>query len=117
MRGDHLLETLEYAVTKSYEEENFVGANMLQFSGNHEKNNDEIWYSWNIQFLGLKVSFNVTKPIGQRVLSVDVLCNKCDIPKYYPLDTKQMYRIIVNSFLANGGDGYVMFKKYGENYK
>lgn len=34
LRGDHLLETLEYAVTKSYEEESFVGANMLQFSGN-----------------------------------------------------------------------------------
>lgn len=36
MRGDHLLETLEYAVTKSYEEESFVGANMLQFSGNNQ---------------------------------------------------------------------------------
>lgn len=68
-------------------------------------------------FKGLKVTFNVTRPVGNRVVSVDVLCNKCDVPKYERLDPKKMYRVIVNSFLANGGDGFVMFKQYGENYK
>lgn len=33
MRGDHLLETLEHGVTKSYEEDRFVGPHMLQFTG------------------------------------------------------------------------------------
>lgn len=55
---------------------------------------------------GIKIVYNITKPIGQRVISLDLLCNECPIPKYYPLDVTKMYRIVVNSYMAGGGDGF-----------
>lgn len=33
LRGDHLFEMLEYSVTKSWDDDRFNGANMVQFSG------------------------------------------------------------------------------------
>lgn len=61
--------------------------------------------------------YNVTNPINQRVVSVNVLCNKCDVPKYLPLDTTQMYRIIVQSHLVDGGQGFDIFPKFGQNHR
>uniref|UniRef100_A0A182JP57 Apyrase n=1 Tax=Anopheles christyi TaxID=43041 RepID=A0A182JP57_9DIPT len=95
MRGDHLIELMEYSVEKSWDEDRFNGANMLQVSG-------------------LRVLFNVTNPIGERVLALDVLCHDCDVPKYEPVEPFRKYRVITNSFLAGGGDGFTMFERYGQ---
>lgn len=66
---------------------------------------------------GMKVVFNATQPIGSRVVSVDILCNKCAVPVFEPLVRTQMYRLIVGSFLAGGGDGFEMFLKNRQNFK
>uniref|UniRef100_A0A182PCT2 Apyrase n=1 Tax=Anopheles epiroticus TaxID=199890 RepID=A0A182PCT2_9DIPT len=95
LRGDHLIEVMEYSVAKSWDEDRFNGANMLQVSG-------------------LRVLFNVTNPVGERVLALDVLCNDCDVPKYEPVEPFRKYRVITNSFLAGGGDGFTMFQRYGQ---
>ncbi|EAT36583.1 AAEL011341-PA [Aedes aegypti] len=96
LRGDYMLGVLEYAVEKSWDEDKFNGANMLQVSG-------------------LKVEFNVSKPIGERVLSVEARCHDCMVPSYSPLNPFKYYRVITNSFIVGGGDGFHIFPQHGRN--
>lgn len=96
LRGDHLLGVLEYAVEKSWDSDKFNGANMLQVSG-------------------LRVVYNVTNPIGGRVEAVEVLCYDCMVPKYEPLKPLKYYRVVTNSFIAGGGDGFKIFPEHARN--
>lgn len=59
-----------------------------------------------LQFSGLRVEYNLTKPVGERVLKVDVRCLKCEIPSYSPLNDNEIYSIFTSSFIVHGGDGY-----------
>lgn len=68
-------------------------------------------------FTGLKVVYNVTRPVNERVVSVHVLCQKCLEPRYEPLETDKFYRIIGQDFLANGGDGYKVISNNRRNYR
>lgn len=86
LKGEYLLEALEFSAA-AYSFYNFL------------------------QFSGLKVVFNVTEPVNNRVVSVDVLCRECDVPKYERLDVNRMYRLIVPSFIGAGGNGFVAFTK------
>lgn len=54
------------------------------------------------QVSGIKYSFNPNKPVGSRVLGVEVKGEKLDLNK--------KYRLITNDFIAAGGDGYTMFE-------
>lgn len=65
---------------------------------------------------GIKIVYNITKPIGERVVSVDLLCNECDVPRYYPLVLTKIYRIVVNSFMAGGGDGLTIINEQKRNH-
>ncbi|XP_058838568.1 apyrase-like [Topomyia yanbarensis] len=96
LRGDRVLSMLEYAVEKARDEDRFNAANMLQVSG-------------------LRVVYNVTNPVGQRVLAVEVLCYDCMVPKYESLQALKYYRVVTNSFIAGGGDGFTVFPQYGRN--
>lgn len=98
LKGEDIIEALEWSVTLTYEAEYFNAANMLHHSG-------------------LKVVFNVTNPIGERVVSVHVLCNNCAVPKYEPIELDRDYRVICPSFLANGGDGFYVFEEKARNKK
>lgn len=89
LSGKYLLEMLEFGVTNSYDADRFNGVAMLQVSG-------------------LKIAYNTTNPIGSRVVSAKVRCQKCRIPEYFPLDLEANYRVILPSFLAAGGDGFTM---------
>lgn len=84
LRGDHLLEALEFSAAA------YSFYNYLQFSG-------------------MRVVVNVTEPVNHRIVSVDVLCRQCDVPRFEKLDINQYYRLIVPSFIAGGGNGYVAF--------
>jgi 2',3'-cyclic-nucleotide 2'-phosphodiesterase (5'-nucleotidase family) len=55
------------------------------------------------QVSGLKVEYDPKKPKGSRVISVEA--------NGKPLDTNAKYTIATNDFMANGGDGYVMFRE------
>jgi 5'-nucleotidase len=85
LRGDHVLEMLEFSAS-AYRYYNFL------------------------QFSGLQVVFNVTKPNNEKVVSAKVLCRECQIPRYEPLDVTKWYRIIFPSFIGAGGNGYEMMK-------
>lgn len=67
--------------------------------------------------IGMKMVIDVNRPIGERVLSVDVLCRKCAVPEYHPLDPKEIYRVIIGSYMAGGGDSFDVFPQYGFNHR
>ncbi|GAB0090469.1 apyrase [Sergentomyia squamirostris] len=89
LRGDHILEMLEFSASSTL--------------------------TW-LQVSGMRIVFNMTRPIGSRVISVDLLCNECDIPVYEPIEVDRMYRFIMPSFLAGGGDGFYMVSDNKQNH-
>lgn len=90
LRGDYLLEALESNAA--------YGDNGIQVSG-------------------IRVVYDVSRPIGQRVVKADLLCNACRVPKYEPLDVTKYYRMVVPSFLANGNvDAWAMVRDNAVNY-
>uniref|UniRef100_A0A182QET4 Apyrase n=1 Tax=Anopheles farauti TaxID=69004 RepID=A0A182QET4_9DIPT len=96
LRGDQLIGLLEHGAELSWDEHRFNAKNLMHVSG-------------------LRVVYNVTNPIGYRVLSVDALCQDCAEPSYAPVESFKMYRVITVSYLADGGDGFEIFPRYGTN--
>ncbi|XP_013165982.1 PREDICTED: apyrase-like isoform X2 [Papilio xuthus] len=92
LRGDHILEMLEYSVANVP----FPGARMLQISG-------------------MRPIFNGSHPVNQRVKSVSIRCIDCPVPRYEPLELNKYYRMIAPSFIANGGDGFHMIAENRRN--
>lgn len=93
IRGDKILEALEYSVSDP-NVESF--RNMLHYAG-------------------MRVTFNLGNDPGNRVLHVEVECRKCRIPVFEPLDVFKTYKVTLPVFIADGGDGFSMFKDYGKN--
>lgn len=61
-----------------------------------------------LQFAGLEVTFNMTNPLGERVIKVMVET----APRYFgPLREDRTYNVVSNKFLLKGGDGY----KWGDD--
>lgn len=63
-----------------------------------------------LQVSGARVVYDLRKPSGSRVVSVEVRCSECDVPSYSELDPTKMYGTIMSNFLYDGGDGFTMFK-------
>lgn len=61
-----------------------------------------------LQVSGLKVTYDFTKPVNSRVISVLVRCAECEVPLYEPLEPTKIYRLVSPDFLQNGGDGFSM---------
>ena len=55
-----------------------------------------------LQVSGLKVVFDLSKPFGERAVSIEVAGK--------PLDDRASYRVATNDFLAAGGDRFDVFK-------
>lgn len=53
--------------------------------------------------------YNLTQPVGSRIMSLKVRCNKCSETEFVEFDDEVYYRVAVNSFLADNGDGHVAF--------
>ncbi|XP_058066411.1 apyrase-like [Anopheles bellator] len=96
LRGDQLIGLLEHGAELSWDEHQFNAKNLMHVSG-------------------LRVVYNVSNPIGHRVLSVDALCHACAEPRYDPVEPFAIYRVITVSYLAEGGDGFEIFPRYGRN--
>ncbi|PLS09555.1 bifunctional metallophosphatase/5'-nucleotidase [Neobacillus cucumis] len=61
-----------------------------------------------LQVSGLKFTYDSSKPVGQKVQSIDV---KEDGVNYVPIDSSKTYVVATNTFTAKGGDGYTVFAK------
>ncbi|XP_072019418.1 snake venom 5'-nucleotidase-like [Amphiura filiformis] len=84
LKGKHVVDTLEHSASV-YESEG---------------------YGWIfLHVSGMRIVFDMTKPVGNRVQDVQVLCRQCDIPQYEPLENKKYYRMVMSSYILGGGDG------------
>ncbi|KAM7403152.1 hypothetical protein PAMA_003871 [Pampus argenteus] len=63
-----------------------------------------------LQVSGIHVEYDISKPVNQRVVSVSVLCTKCRVPKYEPLDPEETYTVVMPSYIVDGGDGFTVIK-------
>ncbi|KAK1171922.1 snake venom 5'-nucleotidase-like isoform X2 [Acipenser oxyrinchus oxyrinchus] len=64
-----------------------------------------------LQVSGIRVVFDLSKAPGHRVKKLDVLCTKCRVPYYEPLDINKTYKVVIPSYVADGGDGFAMIKE------
>ncbi|MCM3567379.1 5'-nucleotidase C-terminal domain-containing protein [Neobacillus mesonae] len=84
LTGDEIWQALEHSVAK-------VESGAGQF----------------MQVSGLKFQYDPNKPAGERVWEVEVKTND----GFTPIDKKKTYSVATNAYVADGGDGYTMFKK------
>lgn len=61
-----------------------------------------------LQVSGLKIVYNLNNQPNNRIVSLHALCRVCDIPRYELIDDEKYYRVVMPSFLAEGGDGFTM---------
>lgn len=68
-----------------------------------------------LQISGIKVTYDLAKPPGSRIVEALAICSNCKIPKQEEIQDRYEYKIITSTFLADGGDGYSMFKPLPRN--
>ncbi|XP_066156466.1 apyrase [Euwallacea fornicatus] len=59
-----------------------------------------------LQVSGIHVVYNVSRPLGDRVVNLKIRCQECAVPIYEDLDEVKMYNIAVPSFITGGGDDF-----------
>lgn len=93
MTGEQLLSMLEWSVHD---------LNNITSTGN--------LFGAYLQYSGLQVVYDVSKPPSSRVVSVKVQCAACRVPSYSALQKNATYNVLVNDFIAKGGDGFHMLE-------
>lgn len=63
-----------------------------------------------LQYSGLQVVYDMNQPSNSRVVSVQVRCATCQIPEYTELQKNVTYNVLLNDFIAKGGDGFHMLE-------
>ncbi|XP_059178705.1 5'-nucleotidase-like isoform X2 [Physella acuta] len=63
-----------------------------------------------MQVSGMRVTYNMDRPVGQRVHELLVTCTQCDIPRLENVQVDKHYKILATNFIINGGDGYDVLK-------
>lgn len=84
LRGSDLLATLEHAVSEADHPEGESTGRFLQVAG-------------------LRYSFTLGRPVGQRIVSVEVGAGD---GTFAPIDPDRVYRVACNDFNRKGGDGF-----------
>ncbi|MCS7218737.1 MAG: 5'-nucleotidase C-terminal domain-containing protein [Thermus sp.] len=60
-----------------------------------------------LQVAGLRYAFDLSRPAGDRVVRVEVRTPG----GFVPLNLEATYRVVVNNFIAAGGDGFTVLKE------
>ncbi|XP_072021463.1 snake venom 5'-nucleotidase-like [Amphiura filiformis] len=68
-----------------------------------------------LQMSGMWVTYDISREPNDRVVDVQVRCTECNIPEYLPLEENKLYKMVMPSFIADGGDGYDMIAEHGQN--
>ena len=69
------------------------------------------------QVSGLRVTYDMTRDPGNRVVKVQVLCDQCKGDSYEDLNDANSYAIITTSYIANGGDGMQSLSSNKKNHE
>ena len=56
------------------------------------------------------MTYDLERPVNQRVVKVDVKCTECRVPIFEPLKTEHVYQILTWDYMINGGNDYTMIK-------
>lgn len=62
-----------------------------------------------LQVSGIKITYDLKRKPYDRIVELKVLCQECLMPKYENIDNSKDYRVVMPSFIAEGGDDYTMF--------
>lgn len=54
------------------------------------------------------MQFDISKPPGSRVRSLQILCTDCRVPRYQPVEDAELYTVVMPEYLVSGGDGYAV---------
>lgn len=87
-----------------------TGADLLQTLETGIRSNGETSRGEFLQVSGLRITYDLAKPVGSRVVKVDVRCADCKVPVYQPLDHFKVYGIVSHDFILSGGDGYTVLR-------
>uniref|UniRef100_A0A023GPH5 5'-nucleotidase n=1 Tax=Amblyomma triste TaxID=251400 RepID=A0A023GPH5_AMBTT len=55
---------------------------------------------------GLRVVYDAYRPPMERVVDVRILCTRCRVPRFEPVDDARVYRIATVSYIVHGGDNF-----------
>lgn len=122
LRGDHLKTVFEHAVKHSWSSSVFDGKYFIQVSGKIISLTQIQIKTASIQTflrsIGLRIVYNLKNEAMNRVVSIDVMTPQGaeKTPVFQPLNTEKYYKIIATSFVADGGDGFEVIKKYKLNH-
>ncbi|KPJ21108.1 5'-nucleotidase [Papilio machaon] len=92
LQGRYVREALERSVSEAWDLTPFKGP-------------------WLLQVSGLNVTYNISLPEGHRIVSVDIGSSGAT------LDDDKYYQVTAPTYLADGGDGFTMFKTGKKNVK
>ncbi|XP_067049107.1 5'-nucleotidase-like isoform X2 [Acropora muricata] len=70
-----------------------------------------------LQVSGLQITYDMSRPSGQRVASIKVRCASCSVPIYKPLDEDAVYKVILPSNLAQGKGGFNVIRQNKLSHK
>ncbi|XP_014218115.1 apyrase [Copidosoma floridanum] len=98
LKGEDLRTTLEESVAFSKNPKQFWGVRFLQWSG-------------------VRVVYNLTKPAYSRIVSVKVRCQKCSQPVFEVLHDDEWYRLILPTFVLNQGDNITTIAMKQRNHQ
>ncbi|XP_077527213.1 protein 5NUC-like [Haemaphysalis longicornis] len=59
-----------------------------------------------LQVAGIRVTYDLRRKSGWRVVWLKILCANCSVPRYEDINFSKTYTIVTTSFIANGGDGF-----------
>ncbi len=90
IEGKYLLQALENGVSRAHDPEAEGTGRFLQVAG--------LRYTW-----------DPTKPVGERIVSVEV---RTADGGWEPLQMDKVYKVVTNNYIRNGGDDYEVFKEH-----
>ncbi|XP_076373885.1 snake venom 5'-nucleotidase-like [Tachypleus tridentatus] len=64
-----------------------------------------------LQISGIRVTYDVHRSPGTRVVDLKVKCTSCRIPRYLPVNESEIYSVVMPTYLTKGGDGYAFIPR------
>lgn len=93
-----------------------VKGNILKQALEHAvaRYSDEAHLSEFLQMSGMQVEYDMNNPVNNRVVSIKVLCSLCTVPEWNNFTLTENYKILMPENLANGAEGFTMFREFIE---